>query len=371
MQIVKRAGFVEYLHSLAADRQSGLISAVIKSILLFLSVFYYLAVKIISLGYLKGLFKRYRVSSKVLSVGNITVGGTGKTPLVSRIAEYLKNKGYKVAVLSRGYKRKAAGCGLRAADCDKMGDEPFMLTRQLKDIPVLAGRDRIKTAQQAVAQYRADAVILDDGFQHWRLNRDLDIVLVDSSNPFGNGNLLPRGILREPVSSLSRADIIVLTKTDMVNSAELLKLKETLECINSQSTIFCARHIPSNIFRLKDRRTLFPPDIIMDKKVCLVSSIADCSYFKRLILGLGAFVELDICFSDHHTYCQNDLEEVFSLCKKNNLELILTTEKDAVKLESINLDKFSQTLIYVLKIDFKIIDNEDEFFSRLSDLFKY
>ena len=188
-----------YYIDLVKDKRKGALAAFFSFFLLLISFIYGFFVKLTLRCYQMKLFKSYRPGCRLISVGNISWGGTGKTPLVEALAKFLQQEGKKPAVLIRGYGK----------------DEIYMLKDKLKDIPVLAGRNRIRTARYALKHYGADTIILDDGFQHWRLERDLDIVLIDVKFPFGNRSLTPRGILREPLSSLSRADVFGLTNSDL------------------------------------------------------------------------------------------------------------------------------------------------------------
>ena len=201
----------EYIYSLMVDKKNGFTASIMKGVLYVASFFYGLLVKVIRPI---NIFAAKTLPCKVISVGNITLGGTGKTPMACMLAKALEKEGRKVSVLIRGY-----------------GDDEWkMLKRLLGDIPVIVGRDRVSTGRKACNELKRDTVILDDGFQHWRVRRDFDIVLVDSTYPFGNRRLFPRGILREDVRDLRRADIIVLTKTDMAPAIKKVGIRQSRTC---------------------------------------------------------------------------------------------------------------------------------------------
>jgi tetraacyldisaccharide 4'-kinase len=294
-----------YLYRLATDQERGLIASLIKGLLFLLSLIYALLVRF--LAFLYHLWP-YQLSCKVISVGNITLGGTGKTSLVEYIARYLKEKGHKVAILSRGYKRKFTSYELRVTSYENMGDEPYMLQMKLKDMPILVDANRIRSAKRAIRDYGVDTIILDDGFQQWKIKKDLEIVTVDATDPFGNWHLIPRGILREPLSSLKRADVFVLTKTNL--NPEFTEIKDFLSAFNSQSLIVEAVHQPVGFYKIDNPDDLFPTDDLKGKTITLISGIAQPDSFKNLITGLRINVGLSFRFPDHYAYAQKDLDKI-------------------------------------------------------------
>ncbi|MFH1339262.1 MAG: tetraacyldisaccharide 4'-kinase, partial [Candidatus Omnitrophota bacterium] len=266
----------EYLYLLATDKKKGSVAGIFKCLLFILSLIYGMSVRILSFIY--GI-KPYRLNCKVISIGNITLGGTGKTSLVELLALKLKERGCNTAVLSRGYKRKSIHYPLSAVRYETMGDEPFMLSKNLCDIPVIVDKDRIRAAKKAIRDYGTDAVILDDGFQQWRISKDLEIVTIDATNPFGNLRLLPRGILREPLSSLKRADIFVLAKVNLRPANQ--GIEEILKKVNPGALIVEAIHSPLGFYRIGDSRdNLLGPGEFKGKKASLVCGIADPRSFE-------------------------------------------------------------------------------------------
>jgi tetraacyldisaccharide 4'-kinase len=344
----------EYLYNLASDKISGIFPSIFNFFLLLLSFLYGLAIRIILFLYKTKVLKIYHFNCKIISIGNLTLGGTGKTPLVEIIARHLVKKGLKVVILSRGYKKGFS---------PQKADEASMLSENLDGVPVLVGRSRIENVKISIRDYNAQVILLDDGFQHWRLHRDLDIVVIDCTNPFGNRRLIPRGILREPLSSLKRADIFVLSKVDFAQD-NLNRIKSLIKDINPSSLIIETTHIPALLYEIKSRQVI---DLskIEDKDVCLLSGIADPRTFEKMIFNLGLKPELRFYFLDHYQYKKNDLENIVRSCGENKINTIITTEKDIYRIKAINFDIPKGILFLVLKIAIKFIKDEEIFFKRL------
>lgn len=225
-----------YFYKLATDKSKGLFAFLIKPVLFLLSIFYGMIIWAVIFAQ---RLRRVDIACPLISVGNITVGGTGKTSMVEYIVRFLQKEGRVVAVLSRGYKRPLAKPGNPEASYGVMGDEPYMLHKRL-GVAVVVGKNRVKSADYAISRYAPQAIILDDGFQQWKLKKDLEIVTIDAGNPFGNRQMLPRGILRQPLSSLIQADVIVLTKTNLVNTSR--DTIDTIKKINQKALILEAAH---------------------------------------------------------------------------------------------------------------------------------
>lgn len=348
-----------------SDRTEGKVASAAKFSLFLLSVIYFCAIKVILFIYRIKALRSYRPRCKVISVGNITLGGTGKTPLVTAIARRLKDSGKRPAILIRGYKGNAEF---------GTSDEAELLRRHLPDIPILVGRDRIRTAKEAVGSYGVDIILLDDGFQHWRLDRDMDIVTLDIRNPFGNGKLIPRGILREPLSSLKRAGIFIFTKAgydgDSVAKAQVLKNR--IGAMNKNALIFTSSYIPTLLRDIIEERPI-PISEMDGKPVALICAIADPESFEETVKSLGARVALRSYFLDHHKYTAGDMETIFNECKDKDIETIITTEKDVPKLA--NLVRSPRSTVHSRRVKFLTlgieikIDEEERFFGRLFSIF--
>jgi tetraacyldisaccharide 4'-kinase len=299
--------------------------------------------------YAKGFLKSNKLAAKVISVGNITVGGTGKTPLVVFIAKVLAEKGEKVCILTRGYGRENAHERLLVSDGEKIlanvkmsGDEPFESAEKLLGISaVLADKNRASAGTWAIKNLGITAFILDDGFQHIQLQRDLNIVCIDATNPFGNGKLLPAGILREPLESLKRADAIVVTRANLIPDSKFQISDYT------DAPIFISRNITNRKSKIKNRKCL---------AFCGLGNPEN--FFSQLRQDNFNLVATEI-FRDHHDYSQQDADEIEHIAKMRNAEILLTTAKDAVKLRDL---KFELPLEIV---ESELVFDDDEGFKKL------
>ncbi len=351
----------KYLLSIISDEKRGFFTSFLRFILLILSGIYYLGLQVIRFLYRVRILKRLKLKARVISAGNLTVGGTGKTPAVEGIARLLQEKGRKIAILSRGYKR-VKGRGLRVKDvavvtdgkeillsAKEAGDEPYLLAQNSSGIPIVVGKNRIKSGNYCLANFNTETFILDDGFQYQRLERDLDILLIDSLNPFGNGHLLPRGILREPLRSLKRADLYILTRTDQVRNLE--GLKNRIRSINPFTPILESIHAPCYLEDLKSKKK-FDLEFIKDKEVLALSSIAHPESFEKTLKDLRAIIMKRLRYPDHHPYTKEDLEEISTKARGC---LIITTQKDGVRLEPL----LENESILALRIELKITKDQE------------
>ena len=282
------------------------------------------------------LLASYGLPCRVIAVGNITVGGTGKTPTVCLLARSLQEKGFKVAVVTRGYRGAATGAplvvsdGLRVlASSDDAGDEAVMLARKLSGISVIACPDRVAAGNLACERFGSDIVLLDDGFQHVRLRRDLDVVLVHAADPFGNGCLLPRGVLREPLAALARAGIIVLTKACAEGAAA--PLAACIKNINPEASLYTASYRAAS-FRNACTAAITAPESLAEARVGALCSIGDPAYFLKMLSHLGMRVSDQLLYPDHHGYCNNDYAAIRAMAAR--VEKVVTTEKDIAKLDA-------------------------------------
>jgi len=320
-----------------------------------LSLLYGAGVQLRLFLYRHGLFRHHTLGCQVISVGNLTVGGTGKTPVVERFARALQGQGRHVAILSRGYRRKARRRPWRArlagllrpdpapacvvadasgicATPEESGDEPFMLARRLPGVAVLVDPDRVKSGRYAIKRLACDTLILDDGFQHPELHHRLDIVLVDSLNPFGNGYVLPRGILREAIANIRRAGTIFLTKCDNGGPPELVA---RLRALNPEAAIIPCRHQPRHLQAVDDDARL-PLEALAGLRVVALSGIAAPEGFERELEKRGAILIRRERFADHHWYTREELEQLIRAAARDGAQAVVTTEKDAVRFPPID-----------------------------------
>jgi tetraacyldisaccharide 4'-kinase len=326
--------------------------------LLLASVMYRGAVTLRNRFYKTGIFHARKMKCKVISVGNITVGGTGKTPMVIMLAGMLKKYGYRPAILSRGYRSKRKGLAGVVSDGrdilmrpDEAGDEPLLIAESLPDVPVIIGKERSISGKLAVESYGVDVLILDDGFQHRRLFRDIDIVLLDSERPFGNGFALPRGGLREPRNALQRADMVILTSTEGYASGSGSTVKV------SQIPVFRGRRSPGDLVRGREK-DIHSLTYLKGKKVCAFSGIAEPGSFRKILEPLCGDVARFVPFSDHHNYSARDVEYLRKACRDCRAQVMLTTEKDGIKLT--RFPDFFRDL-YLLRIKMEIIPSNLNF----------
>ncbi|MET0263429.1 MAG: tetraacyldisaccharide 4'-kinase [Rariglobus sp.] len=312
----------------------------------------------------------------VVVVGNLTVGGTGKTPVVEKFARALRDRGRRVAILSRGYRSKSAPMwkkwwyrlshtaeppprivsdGQRVLlDSEQAGDEPYMLARNLPGVFVIVDKNRVKAGTYAIKKFGCDTLILDDGFQYLPLKGRLNLLLVDKTNPFGNGQLLPRGILREPIKHLKRASYVFLTKSDGVRDVEL---EELIQKHNPGVDIIECAHRPQYLQRFgTDERQ--PLEWLRGKKVGAFSGIAVPESFEKFVRDLGGNIAFTRRFLDHYRFTSEDFVSIFTEGIEQKVEFIVTTEKDAVRLP----DGLPCAVpIYYLRLEIDIIRGASDF----------
>jgi tetraacyldisaccharide 4'-kinase len=310
-----------------------------------LSLLYGIAVRARLLLYKGGVLRTRGLTCPVISVGNITVGGSGKTPIVAAVSNLLTSKGLSVVILIRGYNRQGSGTAIVSnknsvlLDVKKAGDEPFLLANKCKGVPVIVGKDRFKSGLLAIKEFSPDVIILDDGFQHIKLRRDLDILLFDSVRAVGSGYMLPRGPLREPKSSISRADTIMIKG----KGTGVLQGK-----FNFKQQVFTFNYSPSALINLKDKTTETTKNL-RGKKVFAFSALADPDSFYRTLKGSGAIIKNTLSFPDHHWFSPADITKIKDAAK--DADFIVTTEKDLVRLAPNSLTELP---VVALAIEVKI-----------------
>ncbi len=293
----------------------------------------------------------YKAPKPVISIGNITLGGSGKTPLVIWLARNLQAKGLKSVILIRGYMPQAS----------KDSDEADMLNEQIPYIPVLTGADRAANIRQVLGTLPVDVFICDDAFQHWALKRDLNIVVLDAVNPFGNGYLLPAGVLREEPSALKRAHIIVLTKTDGPRDTQALRAR--LKTINAHALIVESRHKSGGAVDVFGTQA-HPEDFLKDKRVVGFCAIGDPLSFETGLKNLGANVVKVFTYRDHHVYQHKDIQQMVQLARAQGVQTLVTTHKDAVKLQAFK-DLFEGLHLVYIPIQLEITKGSDEFLQKV------
>jgi tetraacyldisaccharide 4'-kinase len=319
------------------------------SILYMISLGYGGIQKLRGMLYGKNILDSRRLPCKVVSIGNIVVGGTGKTPMTIYVANRIKALGYTVVVISRGYKGEAEKKEALVSDgktiflgAEIAGDEPFMLACRLQGIPVVVGRDRFAAGMLAVQHFHPQVVVLDDGFQHLRLARDVDFVLLDYIRPFGNSHLLPRGILREPTASLYRSDACILTRTKMDSSSAPGSTVDRLRAIVPQCPVFLSFHTPyyytipaatkAPFDQLSKQPYADDLNFLTGRTVMAFSGIARNDDFRQTVEALNCKATGFMEFPDHHRYSEKDISTITQTAKKTAAEILLTTEKDYARI---------------------------------------
>ena len=367
---------IQFVVDVVYDRINNNVADIIGFILNLFSILFAQIIKIRYFLYDKRLLKNNPLGCLVIVVGNITVGGTGKTPVVEKLAKTLQQNGRKVGIISRGYKSKKESLikkmlrfitngevappkvvsdGKNVLLGSKLaGDEPYMLAKNLPGVVVVCDKNRVKAGYFAIKDFGCDTLVLDDGFQYLKLKGSLNICLVDSTNPFGNEHLLPRGILREPLHRLSKADYILITKTKNIQQCE--ELHRTIRKHNSLAKMIYCTHTPRFLVDIKsqEEKNL---DFIKGKKVAIFSGIAYPESFEGTIKEQGADIIYTKRFLDHHRFSKGEIKTVFMESFASGAEMILTTEKDAVRLPKI----FPKIPLYYLRLEIDLLSNEEDF----------
>ena len=326
-----------FFHRLIRNPGENLPARILLAPLTLLSFLYSLAVRLRVFFYRQGIYRSRSLPCRVISVGNLTLGGTGKTPFVILLAEMIRRRGYRTAILSRGYKGKYEGPSAVVSDGDRIlmdplqaGDEPCLLARKLKGVPVIVGRERWVAGRLAIDRFRTEVIILDDGFQHLALNRDLNFLLLDSLSPFGNGSLFPRGELREPLSQIRRADALVLTKGGMDDI--IINLGKRFMNLSEGRPVFRVRYEPEEI-RVWGQEKVLPCLNLKKKRILAFSGLARPESFEKTLRDLGADIVQVETFPDHYTYEGKDLERLKEKALRAGAEAMVTTEKDMVRIQ--------------------------------------
>jgi tetraacyldisaccharide 4'-kinase len=329
-----------------------------------LSILYGFGVKARFVLYALGLLNRKKIFIPVISVGNLTVGGTGKTPVVAMVVKTLLQKGIRPAILSRGYKGKSAGLINVVSDGKRLlldsvlvGDEPLMLARMFSTVPVITGSDRFITGNYAITNFDVNALILDDGFQRISLKRDLDILVVDSENPVGNGFLFPRGSLREPITAAGRADIAIFTKCKNDNSTVTFFPSKLPTCHSKTKIVgLCCSH----------DKEISPFSLISGKEVFIFCGIGSPDSFMISVKETGALIAGYRFFDDHHSYTEKEIKEIGYEAVINGASFLITTEKDFVRLKE---DISFPVPLFFLKVEIEIFKGLDLLEKKIEGLF--
>jgi tetraacyldisaccharide 4'-kinase len=366
-----------FLLEVILEERPGTRAAIIRTVLFGCSKLFQVAIKTRRFLYNVRILRDSTLGVQVIAIGNLTVGGTGKTPVVEKFARELRDQGRNVAILSRGYRSKGRPFHVWLSnkllfrddttpprvvsdgknlllDSDMAGDEPYMLASNLKDVVVLVDKDRVKSGRYAIERFGCDTLLLDDGFQYWKLRgRRQDIVLVDRQQPFGNECLLPRGTLREPPSHLARASTIFITKSDG-NTAEL---RQRIAQHNPTAGIIECIHHPLYLEDVFTGQRL-ELSALKGVKVASFSGIAQPESFEQSLVKLGADLVYAKRFADHHRFTQQEVLNAINRSKKRQAETIVTTQKDAVRFPKLDRRDLP---IYFMRVEIKILSGAKDF----------
>jgi len=372
-----RENLETFLLDVIVEERRGTRETLLRAVLYAFSKLFQAAIKIRRFLYNVRILRDSTLGVQVIAIGNLTVGGTGKTPVVEKFARELRDQGRNVAILSRGYRSKPPPLHQRLLnmvlfrqdttpprivsdgkslllDSEMAGDEPYMLASNLKDVVVLVDKDRVKSGRYAIEKFGCDTLLLDDGFQYWKLRgRRQDIVLIDRQQPFGNERLLPRGTLREPPSHLARASTIFITKSD----GDTAELRRRIAQFNPSAGIIECIHHP---LYLEDVFTgqRFELALLKGQKVASLSGIAQPESFEQSLVKLGAELVYARKFADHHRFTQQEILNVINRSKKKQAEAIVTTQKDAVRFPKIDRRDLP---IYFMRVEIKIVRGANDF----------
>ncbi len=369
----------QYFLSIILGKRRRPEDVAIRLVLFFLSRFYRMAVQFRLWVYDKRVFRNRSIGCLVISIGNLTCGGTGKTPVVEVFARTLSQKGRKVAILSRGYRSKQRSLWTKwkqkfssrkkvippkvvsdgknlLLDSAFAGDEPFMLASNLRDVVVLVDKDRVKSGLYAIEEFSTDTLILDDGFQYLNLKPHINIMLIDSTDPFGNHHVLPRGILREPIKNLRRADYIFLTKSNGGN--HLRHFKTFVRRHNHRAEIIECCHRPKYLEDVYVKESRSELDSLKGKKIAALSGIAKPESFEDFLNGFGAEIVYSEHYADHHRYRQQEVIDFINAAKKAGAQMVITTEKDAVRMP--RLDRRDLPM-HFMRIEIDILSGQESF----------
>lgn len=314
-----------------------------------------------------GVIKSRSLPVRVISVGNLVVGGTGKTPTVLYIARMLTNRGIKTAILSRGYRGENPNAINVVSDenevlmsPDQAGDEAYWLAANLPGIPVLTGRHRYALGQEAIKRFGAQVLILDDGFQHLALHRDVNLLLLDAEKPWGNGRLLPAGALREPQGQARRATAFLITRTNKDASQLVASLNKQYP----DHPVFQSRHAPTRLRPLHNGDNQ-PPTYLAGRRVIAVCGLARPELFFNTLMELETDLAAFIRWPDHYWPRENDLTMVLEKARELGVDEVVTTAKDAVKLEHFPITKQGNLKFWILDVELSLLGSEDDLWQVL------
>lgn len=345
----------ETYRRIISGQDTHTIAGICRGLLRGVGVVYGLVVSVRNRLYDLGILKSHAVGVPVICVGNLTAGGTGKTPLVIWLCHYLQHQGLHCAILTRGYKTKAG----------EITDEPAVLAKACGDVPVIVNSDRRAGARKAVEQYHAEILILDDGFQHRRLRRDMDIIVMDATCPFGYGRILPAGLLRESPKALKRAAAVIITRCNQARPDEITAIEQQIETLAPGLPVAKTNHELKYARTLKNKRIEL--NELTDKPVYAFCGIGNPASFFSSLTQNGMNVVGSETFDDHYTYTPEDMSRIFEQARSCGAKFILCTQKDWVK--SALLGPKNEAIVFAaMAMELDFIEGFDKIRQRLDGL---
>ncbi len=343
----------KYFRALVSGQQRGVGASMLRVGLGLAEPFYGLAVRSRNRQFDTGKREVYRVDVPVISVGNLTVGGTGKTPLVEWLARWFRERGVRVSLISRGY----------GAEAGSRNDEALELEQKLPDVPHLQNPDRVQAARTAIAEFETQLILLDDAFQHRRIHRDLDIVLIDALEPFGYGHLLPRGLLREPVANLKRTDVIVLSRSDAVNESARGAIRQETMKHAPQAAWLEVVHQPQSLLSSSGINAAI--ESVRGQRVAAFCGVGNPNGFRHTLGELGVHVVEFREYPDHHDYQRGDINELAAWTQVLKVDAVICTHKDLVK---IGVDQLGDSPLFALRVGLAITRGMDALTEQLESI---
>lgn len=364
---------IQYVYQIAYGPETTIMGWLLLGLLRGMAYLYAFGVYCKLSLYKSGLVKKERLNCCVISIGNITVGGTGKTPTAQKMAVLIRDMGFRVVILNRGYRShwdKEIGVVSNGEKifmtAHEAGDEAYLMAKTLPGIPVIIGKNRAVTGRYAVEKMGAQVIIMDDGYQHWQLERDLDVVLVDTLNMFGNGYVLPRGMLREPLQNLDRGDLFLLTKTDQSSKLARLQLRQTIAQYNEKAPVIESIHHPKNFVEIADwykgiTTNAKSLEELKGKDVIVFSAIGNPSSFEQTLSSIGLNILEAVRYPDHHDYGMLEMQYISEQASAKKAVAMVATAKDAVKIPTEFIYSDREIPLYILNMDICITDGLDKF----------
>jgi len=335
-----------------SGKRKGPLATLIRVGLSLAEIPYTFAVRIRNRHYDLVATKSHRVSVPVICIGNLTMGGTGKTPMVHFLAKLFQQRGIRMTIVSRGYRSAA----------DDRNDEAKELSEKLPAVSHIQNPDRLAAAHQAIEKCNAQVIVLDDGFQHRRLARDLDVVLIDALEPFGFGRVFPRGMLREPVEGLKRAQVVGLSRANLISTNQRAAIRQRVQKVSPDACWIELAHSPRELKGRTSRRNFSD---LKGRRILAFCGIGNPVGFRSTLESCGAIIVGFREFPDHHAFSRDDVEALRTWAKENDSDMVVCTHKDLVKLD---IDDLAEMPLFALLVELKLLKGRSQFIEHLESI---